>query len=443
MPQGNQDICEPLDTMMVCDRLNDSDALCRPSTWAGDAIHSAINKTQTAMGMLQSSLQFEVNTEPYYNTRVNASKLVYRVRKKVEGEFNERTANFVMVIGILLKLIPIGILLLVYVAYLHVKHYMSKDTYDNIYVTDQFRALDQKRTEIAGESLLPLKRFERNYLIETTVSDLSSPEDGLYRIGLCVLVLHMMLSFTSYMFDYILYWVLSMIERHATPTFDLSGKDSLEPTVTGEGVIVELLKIFFHSFHSGDLFGNTANTNACLPKAHTPSIINLLVVFVFYFVLILTILLKAYILRFRNKVTGYFYPEREKARIVHLYNVILNQRSRMPKILQQKAKVNNREKVMMENISLWHKMAGRCPPCRVFLYESPRCLVCATLEDQSFRDCDTDKCNGVYCAECFDDLGRICPLCLQGMGGDCSDEDDYDELEDDLQPYCRSSKIYL
>ena len=449
--EQEQDICEPLNTISVCQSLNSSDTLCRPSRWAGEAIQEAINTTQSAMKKLKRALQFEVDSGPYYSTRTNASKVLYEVRKKVDNEFLARTEYFHLVIGILIKLTPIGLLLLVYVAYLHIKHYMSKDTYDNVYVTENFKALDQKRAEVAGDTLFPLKKCELNYLIDCTVSDLSPPEDGLFRIGLCVLVLHLMVSFTCYIFDYILYWVLALIERHSSPRFDVTGREALEQVVDGEGIIVELLDVFLQGFHPGTLYG-FADSNQCLPRPIAPSIIHLLVIFIMYFILILTILLKAYLLRFRNKITGYFYPERQKARIVHLYNVLLNQRARFPRMLQQRAKHRHRERVLSQQVSLLHRLAARCAPCRVLLYQSSgsssSCLVCGAAEDQSFRDCDTDKCGGIYCAECFEDLHRVCPLCLQGMGGNgtgYSDEDDdnYEELEDDLQPYCRSSKIYL
>jgi len=288
---------------------------------------------------------------------------------------------------------------------------------------------------------MPLKRYERNYLVDTTISDLSPPEEGLYRIGTAVLILHLLISLTCYMFDYFLYWILALIEQHGRPTFDVTGRKSLDFVVKGDGVIVTLLGIFLQGFHPEVWSGLRDNTQMCLPEPSTPSIVHLIVIFLMYFILVLTILLKAYLLRFRNRITGYFYPEREKARIVHLYNVILNQRSRMPRILHQKAKSMQREKQMLEHVSFMHKMSSRCPPCRVFLYQSSRCLVCANVEDQTFRDCETERCQGVYCAECFDDMGRICPLCLQGL--DYSDDEDYEELEDDLQPYHRSSKIYL
>jgi hypothetical protein len=347
LPNTERDICEDLDMVIVCARLNDSDTLCQPSNWAGEAIQEAINTTQSAMQHLETALQFHVSSEPYNSTRVRASKMIYEVQMHVQREFAAKTANFELAISIVLKIMPVAVLLLVYVAYNHVKLYLCSDTYDNTYVTQHFKLLDQKRSEVAGDNLLPLKRYERNYLIDTTSSELSPPEDGLYRIGLCVLTLHFLLSFMCYTFDYILYWILALIERYARPSFDASGRDSLNLVVSGEGVIADLLNVFIHGFHPGQGFGFPEDRE-CLAKPTTPSVLYLLVICFMYFGLLLTILLKAYILRFRNSITGFFYPERRKARTVHLYNVILNQRTRMPKMLHQRARLNYREQQITE-----------------------------------------------------------------------------------------------
>ena len=75
----DRDICEPLDTVSVCQNLNDSETLCQPSRWAGEAIQDAVNATQLAMADLRAALQFYVSSAPYDRARVNASRLVFQV----------------------------------------------------------------------------------------------------------------------------------------------------------------------------------------------------------------------------------------------------------------------------------------------------------------------------------------------------------------------------
>ena len=249
-----------------------------------------------------------------------------------------------------------------------------------------------------------------------------------------------------------------MIRRYGDQPVDVTGQGVLAEVVGGEGSIAALLQIILNEFHGAPRIGFAKGENQCLPKPHEPHIVCLIVIATMYVVLIITILLKAYLLRLRNTLTGVFYPEREKARTVHLYNVILNQRLRMPKLLHARARINFRRHQQQRDISLLHKMAARCAPCRVLVFESPRCLVCDAPEDVTTRDCDTEGCGGVYCAPCWGDLCRVCPLCMQGAdgGGGILGEDrgvdgmeeeglEYEEgtYEDDLQPYNRSSKIYL
>lgn len=449
LEKDNSNICEPLDTVLVCHSLNDSDTLCQPSRWAGEAIHEAINATQTAMRSLHGALRFYVNSEPYNRTRVNASKVVFQIRQRVQEEFAYRTSMFHLVVDVLKKLVPVSLVWLVAASYLHLKYYMCQDAYDNTYVGDRMAELDQKRMEVTGECLLPLKKYERRYLIDTTSSHLSSSEESLCRAGLCVVTLSIVISVTCYLFDYVLYWVLSVVERNGRYDLDVTGSDSLDLVVSGDGIIAELLDIFLKGFHPGRWTSFQSDANACLPSPRSPSVANLVVVVVLHLSFSLLILLKAYVFRLRNRLTGLFYPEREKARVVHLYSIILNQRRRLSTVLQQTVRAQHHQQQLRDALSLRSQMNMRCRGGR----ESPlgrihtRCLACGCDEDPNFHDCDTDRCRGLYCRDCYEDLERTCPLCLHGGGGgggDCAeDEEAEDNCEDGLRTYCAASKFYL
>ena len=114
----------------------------------GEAIEDAINSTQLAMERLKDELRFRVNPDYYHSARANTSAQLYLVREHVRQAFDARTRHFELTVLILKRLFPLALLLLVYVAYLHIKHYMSRDEYDNNYITEQFRQLDIKRSEV-------------------------------------------------------------------------------------------------------------------------------------------------------------------------------------------------------------------------------------------------------------------------------------------------------
>lgn len=142
----------------------------------------------------------------------------------MEAEYSRRTEYFDAVVSVLVKLTPVSILLLLHASYIYVKRFMSRDAYDNVYVTKALKELDRKRAEVAREGVLPLRKYERNFLVDMTLTDLSPPEDSLYKAGLCVLVLHLALAVACYTFDYVLYWIMALIEYHARPSFDVTGK---------------------------------------------------------------------------------------------------------------------------------------------------------------------------------------------------------------------------
>lgn len=349
-----------------------------------------------------------------------------------------------MVVDVLKKLVPVSLVWLVAASYLHLKYYMCQDAYDNTYVGDRMAELDQKRMEVTGECLLPLKKYERRYLIDTTSSQLSSEEESLCRAGLCVVTLSVIISLTCYLFDYVLYWVLSVVERNGRYDLDVTGSDSLDLVVSGDGIIAELLDIFLKGFHPGRWTSFQSDANACLPSPRSPSIANLVVVVVLHLSSSLLVLLKAYVFRLRNRLTGVFYPEREKARIVHLYGVILNQRRRLSTVLQQTVRAQYQQQQLRDALSLRSQMNMRCRGGRASsLRRQTRCLACGCAEDPNFYDCDTDRCRGLYCHDCYEDLNRTCPLCLYGGGEYVEDEKNEDTCEDGLRTYCVASKLYL
>jgi len=459
----DRDICEPLDTVTVCHNLNDSDSLCQPSRWAGEAIQDAINATQSAMTELRAALQFYVSSEPYYNARVNASRLVFQIRRRVQDEFASHTAHFHRVIDALKKLAPLGLVLLLHAAYTHLRRYLASDRYDNVYVTDGFRAIDARRAAMVagGQGILPLKPYERTTLIDISQRRLAPSERYCNGSGLAVAVLFALLAIVCVVFDCVLYWLLALVERHGRPGFDATGSDSLDLVVDGDGVIVELLDVFLKGFHPGRWFSFSGDRrHTCLPQPRPPSAANLVALVFLQVVLVSIVVFRARLRRCRCRVAGYFYRDREKARLAHLYAVIVARRARLPRLLYSVVRSRYRETQFglhggfIHRVSSWFlslKCAGRrcCCRCTRACCCSPlECLVCEARSGRglAFQTCAGGVCRAAYCFQCFDDLDRICPLCLQGAvdlsGGyydALNEEEDFcNSLDDELKSYCKT-----
>ena len=153
-------------------------------------------------------------------------------------------------------------------------------------------------------------------------------------------------------------------------------------------------------------------------------------------------------------MAGYFYRERETERAVHLYALLLRRRRRLPCLLRQLALAGRRRRLAAADAagcsrpgrgggrggSGWLRttLLRRCcvPPAR--------CVVCGGDADaRKQRAC---ACGAAYCADCFADVGRTCPLCRHdNCRLDDDDYDDYDDCDDDasvddaLQAYCAAA----
>lgn len=346
------------------------------------------------------------------------------------------------------------------------------ESFDNVYVGSSLAQLDRRRCEVTGERVLPLKKHEQRHLITTTSWRLSPGERCLYQSGLCVLTLCVAIAVVVCLFDYTLYWILSAVSDPASAA--LRGRrqrrDVVDPSprvqsppssmdarsvVAGDGVVVNLLDIFVRGFEPDWMqpagVDEELRSLSCLPVAVAPSLVIIFLLCVLYVVFLLGVLFKAYIYRARVCIAGYFYSERQAERTVHLYAVLMRRRRRLPCMLRQLALSGRRRRLAREGGCV--AGTGRRSWLATVLLRRcvrPRCVVCACADDDKFREC---PCGALYCADCFVDVGRCCPLCRHDDAPAChlddgyyDDDDEYDDegsVDDGLEAYCAASRVYI
>jgi len=351
------------------------------------------------------------------------------------------------------------------------------DSFDNVYVGSSFVQLDRRRAEVTGERLLPLKKHEQRHLITSTGCRLCRPEHCLYRSGLCVLALCVATALVVCSFDHALHWILSAVSDHPpggggvlgiarqrrdvargpsarvqAGTVPRSSAGDARSVVAGDGVVVNLLDVFIRGFEPDWMqpagVDEEIRSLGCLPVATPPSLVAVIVLAVTYVAFFLSVVLKAYVQRARVAVAGYFYAEREAERTVHLYAVLLRRRRRLPCLLRQLALSGRRRRLAREGGC---GVAGRRSWLSTVVlrrWVRPRCVVCGCADDDKFREC---PCGALYCAYCFVDVGRCCPLCRHDDAPAChlddgyyDDDDEYDDdvsVDDALEAYCASSRV--
>jgi len=139
----------------------------------------------------------------------------------------------------------------------------------------------------------------------------------------CVIILlHLTITVTSFVADSSLYWVMSLVQRHARPPHtpvDFTGVRALKAVAKDDGVVVQLLDEFLRTFHAGYWFGFGSDNdsdgeggggNSCLCRPAVPGVISAVVMACMYTILLtMSVFCHERTLRVRDSFCGYFNPE--------------------------------------------------------------------------------------------------------------------------------------
>ncbi|XP_013397042.1 DC-STAMP domain-containing protein 2 [Lingula anatina] len=361
---------------------------------------------------IKKQFEFSAELSASFGLSTNSSKDPQEVERAIKSELKRATDYAAQFSTLLTKLMSFAVLLLFFQSYWYLKQYLQNDKFDNLYITKGFKALDEKRKQKQSrEIILPLKKKEAKYLIDTTAICLSPAEKWKFAQGLVLLLVHCLLAGIIQFFDFALFWLLSKIQKHGRVDFDIGFPYNLTSKISGEGAVANGLK---EEWPTTDTSRNTSfiniSTAECLPNPSPPNYNVLYGILAIYTFALFITLLQAYGLRLRHKIVAFFYPERERARVVILYNKLLKKRQSLRAVFRQKLKGENEPDLSKKNIKVMQVLAEKVP-CLKRLAHKKYCLSCDTLCDDTCTICDTPHCTGVYCPECYGDLDYCCPLC--------------------------------
>uniref|UniRef100_A0A2K5QYP1 DC-STAMP domain containing 1 n=1 Tax=Cebus imitator TaxID=2715852 RepID=A0A2K5QYP1_CEBIM len=119
-------------------------------------------------------------------------------------------------------------------------------------------------------------------------------------------------------------------------------------------------------------------------------------------------LLQAFGYRLRRVIAAFYFPKREKKRILFLYNELLKKRAAFTK-LRRAAILRRARQQKAPRHPLADILHRQCPLLRRWLRR--RCVVCQAPETPESYVCPTLDCQAVYCWSCWGDMRQRCPVC--------------------------------
>ncbi|NWV45783.1 DCST1 ligase, partial [Daphoenositta chrysoptera] len=247
-------------------------------------------------------------------------------------------------------------------------------------------------------TLLPLLREETSSFISPCHPAVQRPElqHMVMELLKCIPLL-LFLLFVSGL-DHFIFSILSIIQHHSFVQYSYQTSHHLSVNVMGTSLMAQLLRGTIGALNTSfDTEVETSNL-ACLPQPSGMSGQQYLDTFLPLGALALLCVLQVYPFRLRRAIAAFYFPKREKTRVLFLYNKLLRQRKNFLDLQRGRIARQARQPPGLGTLLL-QRCRRRWPCLRRFLRRS--CAVCGTPETPRHRPCPDPDCGALYCEPCW------------------------------------------
>ncbi|NWI61419.1 DCST1 ligase, partial [Calyptomena viridis] len=195
--------------------------------------------------------------------------------------------------------------------------------------------------------------------------------------------------------DHFIFSVLSIIQNHSFVQYSYQTSHHLSVNVMGTSLMAQLLRGTIVALNTSvDTQVETSNL-ACLPKPHGMTREQYLSTCLPLVTLALLCLAQVYPFRLRRAIAAFYFPKREKTRVLFLYNKLLRQRKNFFHLQRRRIARRARQPPglgtsLLEWCSQYWPWLRRC--------QRRSCTLCGTPGTAWHQVCD---CGALYCDRCW------------------------------------------
>ncbi|CAK1550742.1 unnamed protein product [Leptosia nina] len=275
--------------------------------------------------------------------------------------------------------------------------------------------------------------MERNRYIDVYSSTYIPSERSKLFTQVLKVMLEAITATTFVMLDRLFFEALDVVRQYNNS--EHYGLGDLDVQIEGKGFLANMVRKIVTELNLVNTTAVLVSNKECVPKPHAMHTSYYVIIYGGYMWILLLLYINPYTLRLRSL----FYPQREKQRILHLYNDILKKRLKMQKTLRRKAVQAVRAHYLSgENlVTLRIKFPQLLGWLGAVSLARMKCLICEETEpklkylaDKSWHNCSSTKCPFVYCDECWRDVGYGCLACDPAL----NELSDIESLSDDQPP---------
>ncbi|XP_077799365.1 E3 ubiquitin-protein ligase DCST1 isoform X2 [Macaca mulatta] len=331
-----------------------------------------------------------------------------QVSTEVRDYVHHQEARLEWALGLLHVLLSCTFLLVLYTSFSYMDSYNHDIRFDNIYISTYFCQIDDRRKKLGKRTLLPLRKAEEKTVIFPCKPTIQASEmSNMVRELLETLPILLLLAVLCGL-DWALYSIFDTIRHHSFLQYSFRSSHKLEVKVGGDSMLARLLRRTIGALNTSSETVMESNNMPCLPqpvgldaRAYWRAALPI-------GLLVCLCLLQAFGYRLRRVIAAFYFPKREKKRILFLYNDLLRKRAAFTK-LRRAAILRRARQQKAPRHPLADILHRGCPLLRRWLRR--RCVVCQAPKTPESYVCPTLDCEAVYCWSCWDDMRQRCPVC--------------------------------
>ncbi|XP_076842891.1 DC-STAMP domain-containing protein 1 isoform X2 [Brachyhypopomus gauderio] len=331
------------------------------------------------------------------------SSLVFQeeFRKELMRSFQEKRAVVEQIAHFVQVLLTFTFITFFTSAVGYARQFTGDIRFDNVYITTYFRQIDERRRRAGRRYLLPLKKTERSSFINPWSLVIHPKELQLVTGGLVQVFSLTLFVCALLATDGILYHIFDIIHRHTFTEYSLTSSHDVHIDIGGTSMIASLLRKTIGAFNTSSSLDMQSSNQHCLPQPRALSQEEYLWSVLPLLVMSLMCGLQVYTNRLRRVIGAFYFPKREKRRILFLYNLQIQRR--VSYVSRQCRRLRSRRTPPRPVLGVLLAPL-ECLGCRLCW-----CWVCEERVGQNqVVWCSTPACPALYCPQCWRDLGGCC-----------------------------------
>ncbi|XP_044062730.1 E3 ubiquitin-protein ligase DCST1 isoform X2 [Siniperca chuatsi] len=316
VPIINHILCVSMKFHFLCDVMRVMTPWCREQIPVEGNFGQLFDQLNLSVNLLSREFSTElVLQEQQQQSVLGGSLLDQEFTQAVRGSFQKLTTTIKQLLNVLQLLQSFTFITIFTQAFSYLRQYRRDVRFDNVYITTYFRQIDARRRRAGKRCLLPLKQSEKKKFINPWSPKIHPEELKQVTSGVFQVMSIALLSAILLTVDFSLFHVLDIVSRHTFTQFNLTSSHQVDIRVGGASMMARLLRKTVSAFNSSSILHIQMNNQG----VYVSCVCCVLLVALFS-------CLQVYTNRLRRVIAAFYHPQREKKRVLFLYNLQIQRR---------------------------------------------------------------------------------------------------------------------